>query len=156
MVTSQKTHPVKTPFWKISEYLGWCIPWCTTFVFHRTFQPTSYEWVGIWIMSVWNNAYHCLDLNIHCHCVLAGKGSPVGAFPSQCGLTGVLLRVHITFVQKLLTALVIFYNFHGCHKNEWLKDQTLTIFIALHVTFATCIFFWCSQWTAQLLIMEYE
>ena len=26
--------------------------------------------------------------------------------------------VHISFVQKLLTALVILHNFHGCHKNE--------------------------------------
>jgi len=91
------------------EYLGWHIPWCTTFVHHCAFQPTSSD--SDMIMRVWENAYHCLDLNIRGHCSLAGKGSPVKVFPSHCGLRCVLFRVHISFVQNLLTALVIFYNF---------------------------------------------
>jgi len=47
-------------------------------------------------------------------------------------IRGVLFCVHISFVQKLLNALVIFYNFPGCHRNEWLIDQTLTIYIYVY------------------------
>ena len=56
-------------------------------------------------MSVWENGYQCRDLDIRGHCSLAGKGSPVGAFPSHSRLRLVLFGVHISCVQKLLTDL---------------------------------------------------